>query len=270
MEYRQLPIRLNLQPYIYKAVWIHRNESAAFSFNMLPRFYPAFIFSLGDTEDIRNHYAGGNIVFKPCNIYFGGGGIVPSRFTIPATMDVILVLLYPQATGAFWQEDALHFFDRPDNVTNTGRPLRVLNDKVSEAHTIDQKWQHIQQFLSARLHKKNPHNFSYVQRAVTIIKQTSGRIHIKELALRSYTSQRNLLDSFRQYVGAAPKQIASMARFNSLAKEYVINPDAAILSHQIAKYGYHDASHLYKDFNRYLACTLQQFAVQDNKINLVV
>ncbi|WP_018630632.1 helix-turn-helix transcriptional regulator [Niabella aurantiaca] len=270
MEYRALSVPPHLQPYVYSAVWIHRNANAPFRFNMLPRFNPAFIFSLKHTEDISNHYAGNEIVFKPCNIYFGGGGIVPSRFTIPAKMDIILILLYPQATGAFWQEDALHFFDRPDRITNAGQQLRILNDKVSDARSIDQKWHHIQQFLSIRLQKRKPHNFSYVQRAMQMIQQTSGLIDIKTLALQAYTSQRNLLDRFRQYTGTTPKQIASITRFNKVAKSYIINPDINALYKNAVKHRYHDPSHLYKDFNRYLLQSPLHFLAQDNEINIVV
>lgn len=270
MKPQSLHIPLPLQPYVKSALWLKRNTEAAFNFNILPRYHPAFIFSLNDTEDIPNHYAGNKIVFKPCNIYFGGGGLIPSRFTIPAKMNVILILLHPQATGVFWQEDALHFFDQPNLISNNGQQLRIVNEKVQESPTIDEKWKHIRAFLTQKLLKKIPYNFLYVQRAVSIINETSGTIDIRQLALRSYTSQRNLLDCFRQYVGATPKQIASMARFNSMAKEYIMNPDTATLNHKIAKYRYHDASHLYKDFNRYLAYTPQQFTAQDNKINMVV
>lgn len=270
MQPHSLPIPFYLRPYVKSALWLHRNAGEAFSFHMLPRFHPAFIFSLEDTQDIANRYAGNELVFQPCNIYFGGGGTIPSLFTIPVKMDIILVLLHPQGTGAFWQEDAVHFFDSPAKISRDGQQLRILNERIQEADTIHVKWQHILAFLAKKLLKKLPHNFSYVQNAVSLIKQTSGIIDIERLARDSYTSQRNLLDSFRQHVGATPKQLASMARFNSLVKEYMINRNIKALHEKSERYGYYDASHLYKDFNRYVSVTPQEFIGQENGINLVV
>ncbi|WP_114789833.1 hypothetical protein U0035_10935 [Niabella yanshanensis] len=270
MHPRSLPIPLYLRPYVKSALWLNRNAGEAFNFHILPRFHPAFIFSTEDTQDVANRYAGNELVFQPCNIYFGGGGVVPSLFTIPVKMDIILVLLHPQGTGAFWQEDAVHFFDRPAKISRDGQQLRILNEMIQEARTIDEKWQHILAFLTKKLLKKLPHNFSYVQRAISLIRQTSGIVSIETLARGSYTSQRNLLDSFRQYVGATPKQLASMARFNSLVKKYIINPDIKALYGKLERHGYHDASHLYKDFSRYVALTPQEFIGQENGINLVV
>lgn len=270
MQPRSLPIPLYLRPYVKSALWLHRNAGEAFSFHILPRFHPAFIFSLEETQDIANRYAGNELVFQPCNIYFGGGGTIPSLFTIPVKMDIILVLLHPQGTGAFWQEDAVHFFDKPAKISRDGRQLRILNERIQDTDTIDEKWQHILAFLAKKLLKKLPYNFSYVQNAVSLIRQTSGIINIETLARESYTSQRNLLDSFRQHIGATPKQLASMARFNSLVKKYIINPDIKALYEKSGQHGYHDASHLYKDFSRYVAVTPQEFIGQENGINLVV
>jgi len=268
MQARSLPIPLHLSPYIKSALWLKRNAQESFSFKILPRFHPAFIFSLENTLNITNQFAGIELIFQPCNIYFGGEGILPSLFTIPAKMDVILVLLYPQATGVFWQEDAVHFFNRAGNISYNGQSFRILNERIQEARTIEEKWQHIHLFLTSKLLKKIPYNFSYVQRAINLIRRTSGVISIEALARESCTSQRNLLDSFRQYVGASPKQLASMVRFNSLVKDYILNPK--VLDKKIAQYSYYDASHLYKDFTRYLGITPQDFISQVNDINKVI
>lgn len=270
MHVISLNIAPQLRPYIHSALWIQRNETGGYVFNMIPRLYPCIILPMEQADGLEVMNRDERLLFERNQLYFGGAGDALCRFSIPSKMDLLLVLFHPHSTGLFWKEDALHFADHPILITDTSRELYLLNEKINNAGSVIQKWQSLQTFMIQKMTCKPARNLVYVTRAVELIYRSAGRVDIKTLAKEAYTCQRNLLDSFRQHVGIAPKRFTAMVRFNAVAKELTNYTGKYCLQEKAVEYGYHDLSHLYKDFSRYLGKVPNTFLEQKQEINALV
>jgi AraC-like DNA-binding protein len=265
MNFTLLDIVPQLQEFVTKAYRVTRDEHEALSFKLLPRLYPVFFFLFEDMDLMTSKTSSKCYDYRPCNIYFGGVGNIPMEFILPSKLDFIMVLPKPHTTGMFMSDDASHFIDHNNLIMDRGQFERIANDKINSAKTIGDKWVCIQQYL-LKIIRNPPYNLQYVMRALELIRKRSGALHIYSLAKSSWTSQRNLLDSFRQHVGISPKQFASNVRFNALFCEYHTNSKLTLLYYAL-KHKYYDVSHVYKDFERYLNETPHNFPIRDQEIN---
>jgi AraC-like DNA-binding protein len=73
-------------------------------------------------------------------------------------------------------------------------------------------------------------------------------------------SERTIQLRFKKYVGYSPKEMIRFLRFKQVLNSIEQNPDNEIdWFDLIHNFGYHDQSHLIKDFNHYLGTTPQTF-----------
>ena len=83
---------------------------------------------------------------------------------------------------------------------------------------------------------------------------------VRAMAIDSDVSERTIQMRFKKYLGYSTKELLRFLRFkqviNSIQKEQSQEIDWYAL---IEKFGYHDQSHLIKDFHHYLGTTPQKF-----------
>lgn len=83
---------------------------------------------------------------------------------------------------------------------------------------------------------------------------SGGRVPIGELAARHAVGQRQLERLFKRYMGASPKKVGNLIRYQLLWQELMRAPKESMA--QLAlKYGYFDQAHLLLDFKKYHTMT---------------
>ncbi|GAA0536075.1 AraC family transcriptional regulator [Chitinophaga japonensis] len=83
---------------------------------------------------------------------------------------------------------------------------------------------------------------------------------VKVIADRYGLSERTVQLRFRKYVGYSPKELLRFLRFKQVLSSLPGQPKAKInWLELVVQYGYHDQSHLIKDFKYYTGISPQQF-----------
>ncbi|ASZ12300.1 helix-turn-helix domain-containing protein [Chitinophaga pendula] len=91
--------------------------------------------------------------------------------------------------------------------------------------------------------------------------QDSTVAPVKALAADAGTSERTIQLRFKKYVGYSPKELLRFLRFKEVIQHLLQLSPAQDVDwfEYIHEFGYHDQSHLIKDFKQYLGTTPQQF-----------
>jgi len=85
----------------------------------------------------------------------------------------------------------------------------------------------------------------------------------KAIAADADLSERSIQLRFKKYVGYSPKEMLRFLRFKQVIHAIENNPDTSVDWYDlIHDFGYHDQSHLIKDFHHYLGTTPEVFIKQ--------
>ena len=83
---------------------------------------------------------------------------------------------------------------------------------------------------------------------------------VRAIAMDSDLSERTIQLRFRKYLGYSPKELLRFIRFKKVIADILNKKDNEIdWFGLIEEFGYHDQSHLIKDFHHYLGTTPQKF-----------
>ena len=93
--------------------------------------------------------------------------------------------------------------------------------------------------------------------AMADILQSEGRMRVMELAAHNQLSTRQLERLFQESVGASPKKLSELIRYQYLWSEAVSAPVFDVQD-AVLRYGYADQSHLLRQFRQYHGMTLAQ------------
>jgi AraC-like DNA-binding protein len=139
--------------------------------------------------------------------------------------------------------------------------ITELEDKIAHAPTLPGKVKIVQQFLITQLHR-SPDDpiFDFCIRKII---GSKGRISVKELEKATGYSSRWLNMKFTEKLGASPKNIASIIRFQQYYKTLATNSDLFFLERDFYNY-YYDQSHFIKDFKRFTGYAPVHFEKQRN------
>ncbi len=270
MIIQPLHISPSLAPYIAHALYVKKSDAEVSLFNLVPRFFGLWAFTLEETDEMSIDFDNGTKhTIAPCKIYSGGSGYVPVEFKISGRTEWILVMPRPHCTALFWKEDADHFANTMYCVSDMGQQLRILNEQVNTTRNIDFKWNYIQRYLEKKL-SKPANNLNYVNSAISLMFNHSGVITMDSVAKYSCTCDRNLRDSFKQHIGYSPKKFASMIRFNAFIKQFLNQPKSKTLFETSVAFNYYDLSHLNKDFMRFMGISTDKFLSQEQGMNRLI
>lgn len=92
---------------------------------------------------------------------------------------------------------------------------------------------------------------------------TNGLVPLNELCNYSYNEYKKLQRAFFEEIGIRPKQYARMVRFESLHNDILLAKKID-WQYLIVKYGFHDQSHLIKEFKHFTDHTPTTFFAQMN------
>jgi AraC-like DNA-binding protein len=127
-----------------------------------------------------------------------------------------------------------------------GHSTADIKDKLHAAPTIQARFGLLERLLLARLCEA-PYGLKVVQQGIAEIACQHGALSIRALSDHIGISQNHLLTLFHRMVGATPKELARLYRFEHVLRS--VDPtqivDCGLVAHQS---GYHDQSHFNKDF----------------------
>lgn len=130
-----------------------------------------------------------------------------------------------------------------------------IEPKLFEITDIYERIDLVQRYLLSNIHLKRCNNT--VNDALAEILLKKGNLKIDSLAKSVFTSSRQLERLFDEYLGATPKKLSSLIRYQYLWNEIVFSQNIN-LSDLTMKYGYSDQAHLLKDFKRYHNMSISQ------------
>lgn len=245
-----LPISPALSKYVANAVYFNHNSNSAFQFQMVPRIFTTLFFVIRKKQDLKINLGGDILDFNNNSVYAFGVGNLPAGFDVVNELEVILVMLHPGISRILFHDDANIFTNGRFDLTDMDQTNKNLNEKIAYATSLASKWQIIQEYLVKKLVVEIPDKYGRITGAIEILQKSHGNISINSLSENVFTCRRNLHDLFLQFVGFSPKQYADIIRFNRFVKLYTQHFGS--LSQIGYQCGYHDLSHLNKDFTRFV------------------
>jgi len=127
------------------------------------------------------------------------------------------------------------------------RLVRVMEPLLFDEPTLQGRIRIAESVLLSLL---NPHRMDTdVLNAIHHMLRTSGRARISDVSAALAMSSRQLERRFDACMGASPKTIASLLRYQLLWQEIVRTPDFRVLD-AVDRFGYTDQAHLLHDFHR--------------------
>lgn len=195
-------------------------------------------------------------------------GIDDRTFAVPYDGEkniffVFAVRFYPWGAALFAEESLREtknaFFDADCHFSTVKREMERYLFDVSD---ICQLIPVAEKILLNRLNER--HQNQTVFQAVARILEKRGNLSAAALGQEIFVSSRQLQRLFLEYIGVAPKSLASMVRYqyiwNELLQDKNFNKADAAL-----RYGYTDQAHLCHDFKKYHSMNMEearQYAVR--------
>ena len=133
-----------------------------------------------------------------------------------------------------------------------GNRAEELRSRLTEANTLDQKLQLLQNFLIKQLEKAAPDPiYDY---CINRISDAKGLITVAQLEKETGYSSRWLHTKFSEHLGTGPKNFSEVVRFKQFYQVYSTGVNLQGLKDHIYHY-YHDQSHFIRAFKRFTGFT---------------
>lgn len=113
----------------------------------------------------------------------------------------------------------------------------------------------VEKILLENLHTE--HSSNLVMETLCKIMEQKGNCKIEDVAKDLHISKRQMERLFLEYVGASPKNMASMIRYQYLWNDLLFRPDFQI-QNAVQEYGYTDQAHLLHDFKKYHSMNIKE------------
>lgn len=162
-----------------------------------------------------------------------------------------MVALKPTALESLLGESASVVTNRIVRVDDQLPDCRFLAERLFEAQTQFSQLSLLDTVLR-RLFRKATTNPHEVDAALHRIVQTAGQVRINALSEQERISSRSFNRKFTEQVGMSPKQYSQIIRFRSVMNYLLTHPGVSWLD-IVYRFGYHDQSHLIKDFQHITA-----------------
>lgn len=184
---------------------------------------------------------------------------------VPVTLDVEEDVATGTICVEFNPQGAYRFFHFSlEEVKNKIYPLndilgnvsKRLEEQIADTEDIGRKVFLLQQFLLKQLSLQQEDSiFDY---CVERIQTTQGSITIKDLEKKTGYSSRWLNMKFTDKIGASPKNLSSITRFNQYYQAFAGKDENPFLKNHFYDY-YYDQSHFIKTFKRFTGLTPREF-----------
>ena len=186
------------------------------------------------------------------------------RYELPPEADLMIVNFtlngfYRLLGTPMNQLRGTDFFD-PDLLLNDGC-FQTLWAQLASMNLFNDRLQRINEFVSTYLKPTDEASHSLMT-SIPHFRQTAID-PVKALAQTHQLSPRGVQLRFQTQLGYSAKELTRFLRFRNVValvvQQFPIAPDWADL---VLRYGYHDQSHLIKDFQQFMAMTPTEFIRQ--------
>lgn len=157
-----------------------------------------------------------------------------------AEINLLGIRFKPAAISAFHKFTCLH--EITNQTVELEQSFSFDTKKIFQDHTY-----YLNQYFTDKLKKPN----HFLLQVIETIKECKGQVKVDALAKKHFTTVRQLERSFKQFVGAGPKEFINLVRYqNAMCAVQRRKPDQSLLSIAI-DHGYYDHAHLTDEFTRY-------------------
>lgn len=271
MPYKKISPSLKLKPYIeFYYIWKHDD---IFKFpvevSSPPNICSVLLFNYGDRYQLFNSKFNGTFLPKT---FLAGCSTQKFKLKLQGKIGMLGVVF----KGGTYRD--LFKVPSPSEIKNDrinlelliGSEANLINEQLAESDNNSEKIQIIENYLIYRLNK-NKIKENYIDKAVDLILEKKGLIHVDEIAYDLNMCQRNFRRQFIKRVGISPKFFLRIKRFNYVNLTLLENPKLS-WRYFIHDGGYFDQSHLIKDFIEFSGENPSQWLNQreSSNLNLIV
>lgn len=262
MRYEKFPPSEELKPFV-ECFFIWEGEAKEYlDVQSPPNSFAAMVFNYGDPYE----------AYQNCTVKTK----VPKAFVCGLfTSNYHLVLKGNIGmAGIVFRPSALHnFFGiRMSQLVNSRMPLELLlQDKaqwlgthIKAALSDERRIKILEEFVFSHLSDAKA-RLSVIDEAIELIDQHKGSVSVETVAGQLKISRRYLEKKFLEKVGVSPKFYARIKRFVSLSKEVAYNKNFN-WQDIIFEYGFHDQSHLVKEFMEFNQMNPSDYHLKHNEL----
>ncbi|MDL2231302.1 helix-turn-helix domain-containing protein [Porphyromonadaceae bacterium OttesenSCG-928-L07] len=121
-------------------------------------------------------------------------------------------------------------------------------ERLPDMECMQERIAYINTYFLARMHKLYQPD-RQISHAVSLIQSNNGHLSVCKIAGEVCLSERQFERKFKTSIGISPKAFSNIMRFRSVLRYMEAHPDKSMYEIAIA-YGYHDHSHMNKEFQR--------------------
>jgi AraC-like DNA-binding protein len=114
-----------------------------------------------------------------------------------------------------------------------------------------------------------PDHYAAIRYIEDQIRRANGDLSIADVVEKIAISQRHVERLFASYVGFTPKQYARIVRFQQVARRIYLGGLPPTLTTLAVESGYHDHSHLNRDFKRFTGLSPSQYLALHHEVTRV-
>jgi AraC-like DNA-binding protein len=262
MEYRKVAPAPPLKPFV-ECYFIWAGEAKeSLDVQSPPNGFNAMVFNYADPYEAYQN--GGSTRWVPKAFV---SGMFTSNYHLVLKGKIGMV-------GIVFKPSSLHnFFGlRMSQLVNSRMSLELLLQDQAESlwssikaqETDDERIPILEQFLLETLPQAKA-RLSVVDEAVELIDVYKGSISVEDVARQLKISRRYIEKKFLEKVGVSPKFYARIKRFVSLSKEVAYNKDFD-WQDLVFQYGFHDQSHLVKEFMEFNQMNPSDYHLKHNEL----
>lgn len=161
------------------------------------------------------------------------------------------VRLLPGAVSRLFSSDPVELLNHQVILYDWTNVFSTLIKRLSEMESFSERVLYAMGFFSELLEQAAESEW-LLEKCIEVISETGGRISMVDLTEKTYWySSRYIRKFFKSKVGLSPKQFCNIVRFQSAVITILKSPDVT-LAYIAAENGYHDQSHMNKEFLKYL------------------
>lgn len=275
--YREWPAPPELSPWI-RCVWGLSAQNAVGApapEPIVPDGCPEIILNLADP--FQRELASGETALQPQLMYVGQI-TGPMRVGPSGLCRVVGIRLQPWSGHAVTGVEAVEMRDqevawgdlgsRPSGVRGpvSASLLDALSERLSEL-PIDGWGPEVFRSVGRQLLADSPRGryAGLASKVVAEIERTSGRITVRSVARRLYSSERTVQRVMRESVGLSPVVLGRILRFQSALGQLISDPAISLGRVAVAS-GYHDQPHFNREFRRLTGTTPSSFLGTDRSL----